>query len=323
MNLRPSRGLVPVVIALLVPIALVTAPAASAAGGVATRALSAPDVPGSVAMDVPDRSTTGTLTWQDPLDNGGSELSGFHIDGLPSGSLDVPASQHSLTVAGLQPGSYYSISVAAVNGDGTGPDSDATGYVSTWLPTSAPTMTVFVRESRLNVVWHAPANPGGATFSEWEVTLNGETFKSAYGQYEGMTISHPGNGPHKITLELDGSADLGTSISKRTATLTFGSTAPRIAASSSGARGGKSTATVRWKAPANTHGYKITGYEAIAYKLNSAGKIVGYKITKKLKASARSYTGSLPKGRYKFQVVGINSLGITQPTGFSKIVQAR
>jgi hypothetical protein len=323
MSLRPFRGLVPIVLALLVPVALATAPAASAAGGVATRALDAPDVPGDVQMNLPDRSTQGTLTWKDPADNGGATLTSFHIDGLPSGSVDVPASQHSLLVTGLQPGNFYPIMVSAVNGDGTGPDAEDDVDVNTWLPTAAPTMSLAVRGSRLIVAWHLPANPGGATFNEWQVTVNGQTFTSDVDEYQGIAISDPGNGPHKVTLELDGYADLGASIPRRTTSYTFGATAPRIAAPSSGAPGGKATATVRWKAPAQTHGYPITGYEAIAYKLSSKGKIVSFKVTKKLKATARSYTAPLPKGRYKFQVVAINSLGITQPTAFSKIVQSR
>ncbi|MCW2785569.1 MAG: hypothetical protein JWP74_2086 [Marmoricola sp.] len=317
-------GLGTLAVAVLIPLSLIAAPSASAAGLAATRTTAVvPDAPGSVTATTNVRSTTGTLSWTVPGSIGDSPLTGYKITGTPEDDQQVGPGVTSIPLSGLVPGQDYSIDVTAMNSTGSGSASEADLYVKTWMPTAAPTMHLFISGSRLIVEWHTPANPGNADFTDWQVTVNGQAYDSNYGQYTGLALSTPGNGPHTIKLKLLGSADLGSATPTATKSYTFGATAPRITKPSSGKKGGASTATATWKAPAHTNGYPITGYRVIAYRLNSSGQIVGDAITKLLKASTRSFTGSLSKGRYKFKVYAFNSLGATVGSAYSKTVTAR
>jgi hypothetical protein len=318
MRTRRPLGLITLAVTLLVPLSLITAPNASA------RTVVAPGAPSTINVSLPDRSTTATLTWGDPSTPGDSTATGFEITGFPDGSTStVGTSVHSVQVTGLVPGQQYDLTVAATTSTDEGPAADVSFNVKTWMPTTAPTMTLEAQGAYFYVLWHEPANPGNASFTTWRVTDNGNVFNADYGSLQGIKLSNAGNGPHTVKLQLLGQADLGSATPTATRSTTIGASAPRIGKASSGAKGGKSTAVVRWSAPATTRGYRITSYRAVAFKLNSKGKILGYYLTGKLKSSARSYSGRLPKGRYKFQVVAYTALGSTQLSHYSRVVTAR
>ncbi|MCW2753319.1 MAG: hypothetical protein JWQ32_730 [Marmoricola sp.] len=321
--MRPSRrplGLttaIAVTSAALVSLSVAFAPAASATGV-------APSAPTSVTATSVPRTAVGTLTWSDPTVPGDSTLTGFEINGLPSGTPeDVPATQHQYSLSGLVPGTTYQITVKAENSTGGfGPTTESDVYVDTWMPTTAPTMQVFMEGARMIVAWNTPPNLGGATFTNWRVTVNGQVFNEPT-SFEGLALTNPGNGPHAIRLQLFGTSDLGTVTPTRYGSFTVGASRPRIGRAVSGTPGGTSTAAIHWRAPATNGGYPITGYKAIAFKLNSRGQIVRIFVSRMLRPGARSYNGSLPRGRYKFQVVAHNAIGYTQLSAFSAVVTAR
>ena len=100
-------------------------------------------------------------------------------------------------------------------------------------------------------------------------------------------------------------------------------TAPRIGTASPGARGGKSTALVRWAVPTSNGGAPITKYKVLARKLDANGRVVRIYGSAYQKPTARSLAIKVPTGRYKFTVVAYNRVGISPASRFSNIVRAR
>ena len=99
--------------------------------------------------------------------------------------------------------------------------------------------------------------------------------------------------------------------------------APLIGKASSGRRGGRVTATVRWTAPRATGGAAITGYRIRALKLSSRNRVVRVLVTSYVPASARRAVLRLGKGRYAFQVSARNRAGVSAWSARSRVVSAR
>ena len=99
--------------------------------------------------------------------------------------------------------------------------------------------------------------------------------------------------------------------------------APLIGKASSGRRGGRVTATVRWTAPRATGGAAITGYRIRALKLSSRNRVVRVLVTSYVPASARRAVLRLGKGRYAFQVSARNRAGVSPWSARSRVVSAR
>lgn len=96
--------------------------------------------------------------------------------------------------------------------------------------------------------------------------------------------------------------------------------APRIGLASSGKRGGKVTATVRWSAPVSG---VVTAYRIKAQKLSNAGRVLRVINTALIPSSARGANVHLPKGRYRFKVVASNKYGASPASAASRLVRAR
>ena len=94
-------------------------------------ALQPATVPGPPTSDVAtksDSARTGTLTWAPPTFNGGKTITGYRVSrngrdsaGAGPKTVLVSATSRSYTFAKLRAGSWYTLSVRAVNSVGTGP----------------------------------------------------------------------------------------------------------------------------------------------------------------------------------------------------------
>ena len=98
--------------------------------------------------------------------------------------------------------------------------------------------------------------------------------------------------------------------------------APRIGAAVSGAPGGLSTATTRWRPRPNTGGKRITGFAVIALRVVD-GQVVSRR-TFVRRAAARSFTPRLLRNaQFRFQVRTITLAGRSAPSALSDRVTAR
>ncbi|MFI5935144.1 fibronectin type III domain-containing protein [Actinoplanes sp. NPDC051494] len=219
--------------------------------------------------------TTATVTWVAPADNG-SAILGYSVQayqgGSPVGTPCSPPDPVTLhcTVTGLTNGVAYTFTVTATNGNGAGPESNASLAATPADKPAAPTVTdAIAGPGAVTVKWTAPAD-NGATITGYSVQA-----------YDGVTpVGSPCVPPNASTLQcvVTGLTN-GTEYKfKVTATNTAGtSDAPAQPANPAtpqdkpgmptvvSAVPHPTSVTVTWNEPSSDGGSEITAYEVKAY----------------------------------------------------------
>ncbi len=133
-----------------------------------------PDVPTYPVLDE-SASDQLSLTWESPVETGGSTITGYTVQHKLSTETDYPLSSTtvtttSATITGLDPATLYDVRVAAVNDIGTGGWSTGQGTTALAAP-QAPTNVVVAVASgtSLSVSWQAPLQTGGADITGYSV----------------------------------------------------------------------------------------------------------------------------------------------------------
>jgi hypothetical protein len=166
--------------------------------------------------------------------------------------------------------------------------------------TGAPTVpqSVSVAEaapfdgSAFKVTWAAPASEGAGPVSGYRVHVDGKLVASPGGT--SAVVTNPGPGNHAIEVSAVNAA--GTSGRVLVGVSVKAIARPRKVTGKTGKAGGKLTAGVTWKPPAEAGGLAIKGYVVAVYR---AGHKIG---SYKAKAGAHSLQVKLPKGSYTFKV---------------------
>jgi hypothetical protein len=151
--------------------------------------------------------------------------------------------------------------------------------------------------SRLSVSWVAPASSGAGPVSAYRVFVDGKLKASPAAT--SVTVKDAGPGKHTVKVAAVNAA--GTGVTAADTIKLAPLSKPRKVTGVDGAAGGKATAGVTWKPPADAGGLTIKGYKIAIFRTN--GKQVS--ITK-VKATKRAATFSLPPGRYRFRVRALN-----------------
>ncbi|MET3962779.1 hypothetical protein ABIE44_002713 [Marmoricola sp. OAE513] len=263
----------------------------------------------------------GTLTWSAPAS--GPAPTGYRITGLDSGPIEVPASTTSRAVA-VQGGHDVALAVTALNAAGGSEPKTLVQHVASWLPATAPPVTVTTSGLTATLTWTLPPNQGNAYLNFWLLRIDGQLYPqtAAVRSYQKTFSAY---GTHTVELTADMEAEISGTVPTRTVKVVVAlkPSAPRIGAASSGKAGKPYTATARWSAPSSNGGAAITSYKVVASKVNSAGKVVSTKVSKALPGSARSYAFALAKGKYRFKVVAYNVKGASPASSSSKVVSAK
>ena len=135
-----------------------------------------PSAPTAVSTSVVS-PTSVKVSWTPPTTTGWPTLS-YWVSASPGGewcTYQVPASgtaANSCTLMGLQTGTGYSITVAAINIVGWGPTSAPATAVPSTVPMAPSSITSQVFGTSLQMTWTAPPSNGGATISSYTVTLS-------------------------------------------------------------------------------------------------------------------------------------------------------
>ena len=149
-----------------------------------------------------------TLTWDPPVSNGQSPVTGYVVqystDGstwLPPGGLLTGSTATSYTVTGLTNLTPYWFRVSAINAVGTGPAAQTATTVTPHVVAPAPTNLFAVAGSgQVALTWTAPTGTGFGTISDYviEYRISGSTnwnsFPHAPSTATGMTVTGLVNG---------------------------------------------------------------------------------------------------------------------------------
>ena len=227
------------------------APAASAASVTVAAPASLPGVPSDVTA-IPSGSGV-LISWTAPANNG-SAISGYSVslDGVATTFASSPA-----TYSGLAPGSY-SVTVAAINGVGTGAASGAVSFTIA-VPLTAPGLPgqvgVSVDGRTVTVNWNA-ADDGGAASLTYTVSLvaGGPSRSGITGTSTVFTNVSPGDYSARV-VATNSVGDGPTGASSAFSIFTAPSNPTELSA---GANGASVVAT--WAAPSNLGNRPISGY---------------------------------------------------------------
>jgi len=140
---------------------------------VASPTLSAPQAPTGVSGTPRDGAVR--LTWNTPQ-SGGSQITGYQVTPYINGSPQTPVLTNASTtqdITGLDNGTAYTFTVAAVNVIGTGPDSDPSAPVTpvaAGVPGAPTGVQGLPDNGAVTLNWSPPASDGGGDITNYQVT---------------------------------------------------------------------------------------------------------------------------------------------------------
>ncbi|NHN33070.1 fibronectin type III domain-containing protein [Paenibacillus agricola] len=149
--------------------------AASLASGSVTPVapIGVPSVPTNVTAIAGNGTATATVSFDAPLSDGGSAITGYTVMSSPGGSTGTGTTASPITVTGLTYGTAYTFTVIATNIAGDSAASLASGSVTPVAPIgvpSAPTNVTAIAGNGATVSFDAPLSDGGSAITGYTVT---------------------------------------------------------------------------------------------------------------------------------------------------------
>lgn len=298
---------------------------------VKTGASSAPGAP--TALTGSATTTTATLGWAPPVDDGGAPVAGYRVAREGLAPVLVGAAVRSYTFSGLAAGSNHSLSVAAVNEVGTGATASRTVTTASVQTPGAPTgVAATAGNARATVKWTAPASAGSSPITGYSLVRYSGTSSTVLARrtVSASTRSVLDTGlvngrPYSYRVVALSAAGAGTPSAQTSAVVPATTPgAPGIGTAVAGTAGGTVTATAAWAAPTSTGGSAVTGYVVRALRTSSSGSVLGTTTSARQPATARSLAMTLPVvGTYRFTVQAVNAVGTGVSSSRSNLVAGR
>jgi fibronectin type III domain protein len=224
-----------------------------------------PSVPRNVA-------TTGgadriTLSWQAPLDDGGSAVIGYKVyRGSSAGSETLFATLGNVTSfidTPLATGVMFFYRVSARNANGEGPLS-ASVFGRTTTPPSAPLNAAATPSAgRIDVTWSAPSSNGGSAISSYRIYRGADAASLSFrGTATGLAFADPSL-PAGTTFSYAVSAVNVTGEGPLSAVVSATTPVPPAAPANVLAQPGSGVGQIRitWSSPPSTGGSPVTKYQ--------------------------------------------------------------
>jgi hypothetical protein len=297
--------------------------AGSSAASAATSATTLAEAPSGLAAPTVT-AVSGTelhVAWVAPADDGGVEIVGYRVDVFDGDTVvqtvQAAGDASSATVAGLDRGTGYTVTVTADNGTGT-TTSEASDVVRTLDVPAAPVVTA-ERSGATGVTasWTAPAD-GGSPVTEYVVTFrDGDAVVETRVVPAGTeTVTVDGLAPGaQVTASVVARNAVGDSAAGASEVVAIPAVAPDAVATPSIAGSGDTSVLVRWVAPAFDGGSPVTGYTV---------SLIGTDGVTTLEVAADATTASfegLAAGSYSASVVAVNAVGASEVSEASPAVK--
>ncbi|MHA2098166.1 MAG: fibronectin type III domain-containing protein [Candidatus Kariarchaeaceae archaeon] len=213
-----------------------------------------PDAPTGLSAIKGD--TTVDLSWFEPGDNGGSDITIYNI--YRNGSLITTVSYPttSWVDTGLINGKLYIYTVSANNTNGEGLQSTSASDIPSTTPGSPTGLSATKGDQTIDLSWNAPSDTGGNDITGYNIYRNGSLHISNI-QTTSYQDSGLENGKLYIyTVSAINDNGAGTQSSSASA---IPSTTPGSPTTVS-VTAGNSSVLLNWGAPSNNGGATITGY---------------------------------------------------------------
>jgi len=281
----------------------------------------APTAPQSLAARAGDGSVS--LTWTPPASNGGAAISGYNVyrSTTPGGEGSTPVktgvTTTSFTDTGLNNGTTYYYTVAAVNSAGTSPQSGEVSATPAPAPGTVPTapqsLTATGHNGSVSLSWSVPSSNGGAPITGYNV-------------YRSTTAGGEGNTPVAVgvttTSFTDNGLVNGTKYYYKVAAVNANGTSPlsneasatpqaTVPSAPTGlvASAGNRNVMLSWTAPSSDGGSPITGYTI--YRSTSPGR-EGTRVYATATSSTYTDTAVTNGTTYYYRVAAVNAVGRSQ-----------
>ena len=273
--------------------------------------IGAPTAPLAVAATRNVAAGEVTVTWNPPTSDGGAAVSGYEvqIDGI---TTTMPATPRTWTTTASH--AAHTIVVRARNARGASADSTAVSLAAVNAPGVPRSARTTRTATSITLTWAAPGSTGGSPITGYEVNLDDDGWVPV--DRSTQHVFSTDETAHAVAVRALNAVGPGPSATVKVAaqpddvvippTLSAPSQ-PRIGRAKSGRRGGKATATIRWRPPVSDGGAEIKRYQIFAYKLK--GKRTVKRFKKVVSGNKRVQSLRLPRGVYKFAVRAKNSEG--------------
>ncbi|MBZ4419115.1 FG-GAP-like repeat-containing protein [Myxococcus sp. RHSTA-1-4] len=263
-------------------------------------AASTPSAPRSVEVTPSVRAVS--LGWSAPEKDGGSPITGYQVDVEPL-ELGMVVTVDGLTaqVTGLRAGATYRFIVAARNEAGVGASVSTADVRLPDVPQPPESLAVERGDGQVRVTWERPPSDGGLGLLGYVVTAHPRGLTVEAGPSEKAAVVGGLTNGEAATFTVRALNPVGASAESEPSAPVVPARAPDAPASVSAVPGVRS-ASVSWKAPADTGGLPVSGYVVTAMPGGASQQVDGA-------ATSASFTGLEDDTAYTFTVAARNEVG--------------
>ena len=253
-------------------------------------------------------STTASVTYTAPANNGGQTITSYTAVSSPGGITGTvsQAGSGTINVTGLTTATSYTFIVRATNSIGNSANSAASNSITTWAVPGAPTIgtATVTSGTTATVSFTAPANNGGQTITSYTAVSSPGGITGTLSQAGSGTITVSGlTSGTSYTFVVYATNSVGNSANSAASNSITMWTVPGAPTIGTATTVNATAATVSYTAPGNNGGTAITSYTAIS----SPGSYTG--TLSQAGSGTITVTGMADGTSYTFVVRATNSVG--------------
>ena len=271
-------------------------------------------------------TTTATVSWTAPTDNGGSAITDYVIETSRDGTTwsAVPhtaSTSTSMNLSGLAPGTTYQVRIATKTAVGTSETLTGSFTTVAGLPSAPQNLAATsVTGTTLTLTWDLPTSNGGSPITDYkiEVSSNGGSTWSAITHAASNSRAFNVTGLAKGTnyrFRVSTITTVGTSAASAVLSVTTVGNAPASPTSLKVTSTTTTTVTLSWSQATVVGGSAVRNY-IVEYSTNSGRTWTV--VTKSVSTSkSLKISGFRTKSTYRFRVKSVNDVGVS---GYSNAV---